>query len=413
MPLIIGAENTGGWGTNAGAYPNAYAQAKDLLAVNGDRLTSVMGSAGSFPTWAPSQFTQATANGIKLHLTLDVSGGMNGFTSTTYANYVVDMVNRYGPGGTSLPSGATPITSFSLMNETWNTILHSNIDPALYASHCRAAIIAGRQAKPTAKFYITLNMMQGSQGPSNWNNQMLAAQPDLFSLADGFDFHWYGGPGLPPAPHMDPVKNWAWAQPGGNGKPFVITEANLDAGARYTNEQDYVTYLPNMVQRVLERPWITEFYVYQWRGDAFPTLTFLSAGGTVKARCAPFKTAAANAIAASGTTTPGGPAPGPAIDRKAARNGTAVGTPVKGIATLLRDGSNDNATQFGGTDTTPSLSYYEVAANAVFNPTSWSVLAWARVTGGQGSYRAVVSNRNAASTTQGWVQGGRLPLARP
>jgi hypothetical protein len=100
---------------------------------------------------------------------------------------------------------------------------------------------------------------------------------------------------------------------------------------------------------------------------------------------------------------PLGEAFGSAIDRKNARNGALSGSVVRGITTLLTDGTDDDASQFGGTDTAPSTDLFEVTAAAAFNSATWSVLAWAKVTGGQGTYRAVVSNRDASVASEGWV----------
>ncbi|WP_373396601.1 LamG-like jellyroll fold domain-containing protein [Algoriphagus halophilus] len=59
--------------------------------------------------------------------------------------------------------------------------------------------------------------------------------------------------------------------------------------------------------------------------------------------------------------------------------------------------AQDNTINLNG-----SSQYAEVAHNSSLNTTNFTVEAWALVTGGIGSFRAVVSNRNT-DTQQGYV----------
>ncbi len=120
--------------------------------------------------------------------------------------------------------------------------------------------------------------------------------PNLFQLADGFSIHLYYSPSAFQST-LDTVKNWAWAQAGGNGKPFIITESNLPDAAP---EQDFVNAMPQFVQIVdSRRAWVHELFIFCWRGypgnDFFG---FLSYDGTIRqARADSYRNAIQAALA--------------------------------------------------------------------------------------------------------------------
>jgi hypothetical protein len=137
------------------------------------------------------------------------------------------------------------------------------------------------------RFYVPL--AAGSQAtPSTWNADILAAQPDLFEQADGFTFHYYGPPART-AQNLDSLKSWAWAQPGGNGKAFSITEVNLD-DAVDKNESDFVAAMPAFVDMAAQRAWVSQLFVFNWRAYAeHPGMGFVTLDGSLRtARAAAF-----------------------------------------------------------------------------------------------------------------------------
>jgi len=128
---------------------------------------------------------------------------------------------------------------------------------------------------------------------------------------------------------------------------------------------------------------------------------------------------AAGAVAAAGATTPAGESTDyaafliaiepegvavvNAVDRKGARNGVANGAITRNVTTLLTDGTADGAVQVGGTDTVPTTGYFEVPATTALQTPAFTVMAWVKVTGGQGTSRTVISYRDSGvSIARGW-----------
>jgi hypothetical protein len=78
-----------------------------------------------------------------------------------------------------------------------------------------------------------------------------------------------------------------------------------------------------------------------------------------------------------------------AADGKGANGGTYVGGPTLGLPGAI-SGDPDTAVGFNGTN-----QYVGVPYVAALNPSVFTVEAWANVTGGAGTYRAVVGSRSS------------------
>lgn len=255
---IFGANNFTGWG--------AYAEARSLLAVNGDRLAQD-------ETDVPAVLPLLAANGEYLTLTCNSYEPLLSLDShrKDYANMVADQARTYGPGGSFWISHANiaqyAVQTFELMNEPYGWwYREGDNDPAAYARIAAAAIRAGRAANRKARFYLALaptDVLLSNGEWIDWNAALLAAAPNLFQLADGFSIHLYYSP-AEAAPLLDRVKEWAWAQRGGNGKPFIITESNLPDAAP---EQEFVDAMPQFVQLAdSRRTWVHELFIFCWHG---------------------------------------------------------------------------------------------------------------------------------------------------
>jgi hypothetical protein len=83
-----------------------------------------------------------------------------------------------------------------------------------------------------------------------------------------------------------------------------------------------------------------------------------------------------------------------AVDWEHANNGSYVGNPTLGQPGALA-GDPDSAVSFNGT-----TQYVSVPYAAALNPATFSVEAWAKPTGGAGTYRGVMASR---SFPNGWV----------
>jgi hypothetical protein len=80
------------------------------------------------------------------------------------------------------------------------------------------------------------------------------------------------------------------------------------------------------------------------------------------------------------------------------RSGSYLNTPTLGVAGAL-SGDSNTAVGFNGTN-----EYVNVPYTAALNPASFTVEAWAFVTGGQGTFRSLVTSRDyAAGNARGYI----------
>jgi fibronectin type 3 domain-containing protein len=297
---IYGVNNAAGWG--------GISQARQQLGVNGDRTCHD-------ETNLDSTLAQEAANGMYFTVCVNSDEGLSSLNghSQDYANLMAKEASTYGPGGTywaSRPQYAQyAIQSFEIMNEPYGWWYRGgDNDPAAYAHIAAAAIKAGKAANPNAKFYVPLapddiKLKNGSW--VDWNQQLLKAEPNLFQLADGFSIHLYYTPSEF-ASVLDQHKNWAWSQPGGNGKPFIITESNL-TDQQASPESEYVSAIPQFVQIAQDRSWVQELFIFCWHGfSGRDYLGFLSSSGTPRqSRINAYHTAIQQVTSTSPTPPPG------------------------------------------------------------------------------------------------------------
>jgi polysaccharide biosynthesis protein PslG len=157
---------------------------------------------------------------------------------SAYAQYVAAVVNRYGPHG-SFWQQYPQLHSYAIQwFELWNEPYYSNGDngaynPARYANLVKAAVIAGRQADPNAKFLMAAEYT-GQQVGSNWVSWVDAlynAVPDLNHYFDGVAIHPYGSDvtGLDQSDPWNQLRraemiHQEFLSHGATDKPFWITE---------------------------------------------------------------------------------------------------------------------------------------------------------------------------------------------
>jgi len=275
---IYGADGVVGYG--------AAAQARQLLGVNGTRdchdEVNIEDANGGLPALA--------SNGMWLTLCAGNYEGLSALDKhrQDYANTMAVLAAKYGPGGTywaDKPAQSQyAVRSFTTMNEPYGWWYRGgDNDPAAYARIARDAIAAGRAANPRAKFYIALREADVKLADGrwiNWNDELLKAVPDLLSLADGYEVHVYDTPATVGAA-LDKIKDYAWSH-GGNGKPLILTETNLQDGTAFP-EQDYVTAMPQFVQMAQARPWLQETFIFTMHGyGSLDYLGFIAADDSVR-----------------------------------------------------------------------------------------------------------------------------------
>jgi predicted xylan-binding protein with Ca-dependent carbohydrate-binding module/cellulase (glycosyl hydrolase family 5) len=270
---IFGVNNSVGWG--------GIADARSKLGVNGDRVCH---DETNMDTTLP----KLAAQGMYFSVCVNSDEGMTSLDShrQDYANTVASVAKKYGPGGTywaTQPQYAQyGVETIELMNEPYGWWYRGgDNDPAAFARIAASAIKAGKAANPKAKFYLPLSATDVKLKNGTWvkwNQEMLKAQPDLFQLADGFSIHLYYTPSQF-ASLLDQTKTWTWSQAGGNGKPFIITEANL-TDQQASPETEYVKAIPQFVQIADSRSWVNEIFIFSWHGfSGRDYLGFLDSAG--------------------------------------------------------------------------------------------------------------------------------------
>jgi len=267
---LFGAENVEGWGSGE------TARSVSLLGATVDR----------HDWWDQGRIDTMTSAGVQFIALVDSDTGLTQLSPLSYASTLAGQVKQF-PG----------ITRWELLNEPFGWWYRGgDNDPASYGKIARAAITTAKLANPKARFYVALRnegedvKLKDGTWIQDWNARVLAAAPDLFQLCDGFTCHAYDTPTSVGA-LLDKTKAWAWSQPGGNGKPFQITECNLSDQTSQTEAAE-VAAMTGLVQMVKARPWIESLLVYAWKSTSQPWLSFLNSDGTPKAsRCAAFKAA--------------------------------------------------------------------------------------------------------------------------
>lgn len=204
-----------------------------------------------------------------------------------YANYVREVVKRYGPKGSFWASRSDltprPLTAIELWNEPWGSwAWKPNPDPAAYARLVRAAASAVRAYDPSIRILIAGNVLQvRSDGVlRNWQQELLAADPGLSSLFDAYSVHPYPYPRTK-GPYDDSGDaRWSYRQVTLNhdldaSKPIWITEigwSTASSASDAVSEQTQATYIKGALQRSLEDwgSWVERVFLYSWDLDNGP-----------------------------------------------------------------------------------------------------------------------------------------------
>lgn len=125
-------------------------------------------------------------------------------TSQAYANFVREVVTRYGSNGTFWTENPgiprDPTTYYDLWNEPYYPAFWaSGPDPAAYARMFRQAVTVARGADPSARFLLEANTSSYTSGAPSFLPAMFNAVPNLGSYASGLSVHPYASDGRGPA----------------------------------------------------------------------------------------------------------------------------------------------------------------------------------------------------------------------
>jgi len=215
-----------------------------------------------------------------------------GANQAGFANYVAQVVRRYGPHGTFWR--ANPRLPYRPANffEIWNEPYYAQFsdggpNPAAYARLFKASVIAGRKARPGAKFLLAADESgQTSSGSlTSWIAPMYRAVPNLNRYIDAVAVHPYSAPHGPlefiAGDHryefrrIEEIRRQFAAH--GERKPFWITEIGWStcpaSPDNCNNEDQQATYLRQTFGRVKTRysSWVRALFVYNYRDSASVT----------------------------------------------------------------------------------------------------------------------------------------------
>jgi hypothetical protein len=221
------------------------------------------------PSWAPEQGIPQTPG--------------------PFSDFVSRAVRRYGPGGsfwrTHRHIPYRPAVWFELWNEPYlSQFSAGDPDPAAYARIVKAAVGAGRQANPAARFLIEADTVapQPDGSRKDWVGGMYSAVPDLNQWFDGVAVHPYSGPNTPPdyyTPGSSDQSQFrriqavhdAFVAHGAADKPFWITEVGWSTCPASTSSclspAQQARYTARMFQIVKTeyRQWVKAVFIYNYR----------------------------------------------------------------------------------------------------------------------------------------------------
>lgn len=205
--LTWGADaNTGGWGDKMGAVQQQVTQIGVRWIREQINWPTVEPAPGQWDWTSTDQlFASAAQHGLTVLPLLMLSPSWTGSARTQipsdptgYAQFVSQMVARYGPHGSfwaahpELPRDVS--TWFELWNEPYDSAFNNgDINAGRYAQLVKAAGAAGHAADPSAKFLLEATAQWDNGGHwGSWIGSMYAAVPDLNSYFDGVAVHPYG-----------------------------------------------------------------------------------------------------------------------------------------------------------------------------------------------------------------------------
>ncbi|HEY1596857.1 MAG TPA: hypothetical protein VGF74_15780 [Thermoleophilaceae bacterium] len=216
-----------------------------------------------------------------------------GANQSGFANYVAQVVRRYGPRGSFWRANPRipyhPARSFEIWNEPYLAqFADGGPNPAAYARMFKAAAIAGHKAQPAARFLLAADASAQTASGSliPWIAPMYRAVPDLNRYFSGIAVHPYSAPHGPldytPGDtrfefrRIEGVRHQFVAR-GAGKKPFWITELGWStcpsSPGNCNNEAQQATYLRQAFQKVKTsyRSWVSAMFVYNYRDSASVT----------------------------------------------------------------------------------------------------------------------------------------------
>jgi hypothetical protein len=250
--------NAAGWGP-AGAAEAAR------IGVTSDRIDLEYGSSQASNDALVSNDAGA---GLRPLMLLSVYTDLQTMDQNAFAGWAAQVAARYGPGGSfwqanpSLNAGLAP-QYFEVINEPYGNWYFNPPTPAGYAQLFIKTAAAGRAANSQTKWLLAAGINYQDQNGQilNWNQQMLAAVPNLASYADGITSHPYGPLTWSGSP------NGSWALISAEHAyfptlPVWITEVGVSAAT--TGLQQQAAAVTWYVQQVKATPWIAALYIFEF-----------------------------------------------------------------------------------------------------------------------------------------------------
>jgi hypothetical protein len=130
-----------------------------------------------------SYISKAASFGMRVHALI----GQNYYdvAPSAYASFCVEIIKRYGPGGSF--AGSRTITTFELMNEPW----FGNKNPKAYIKFIKPALKAIKKLRNPKVKVIVIVAGKGAKRGVSWIKGLYKALPKLNSYIAGFAVHPY------------------------------------------------------------------------------------------------------------------------------------------------------------------------------------------------------------------------------
>lgn len=218
----------------------------------------------------------------------DPSGGGDRFWpprhDADFATYAAAVVERYGPGGTFwaerpdlVPS---PVRAVEVWNEPWGPwFWKGGTDPAHYGRLAAATARAVHEAQPSVAVLASADLLDHHTPHVvlGWVDRLLAANPSLVDLIDGWSVHPYPE-GSPATDRAD--RRWSFGRvedvrrtllAAGSDAPLWITEVGFSTApdaSGTVSERTQAEYVHAALVRALRGwPWVERAYLYSGERD--------------------------------------------------------------------------------------------------------------------------------------------------
>jgi len=268
----FGVVNAAGWGPD-----DAVRAAR--LGISVDRVEMNPGDPRGYDDSLVAADVRAGLQPLPL---LNVYTDLGTLDQPAFAAWALDTAARYARGGAfwqahpGLSARLAP-DYFELLNEPYGPQDGPVPDPAAYAQLFATTVALSRAQHLAARWLLaaSVDYTDAQGGARNWDHDLIAAVPNLSSLAAGVTVHPYGTRSW----QGDPDEGWSKllaVHADFPNLPVWITEVGYSStqypAGLAAGEQEKARAVRWYVRQVAATPWIAALFIYGYRdADADPT----------------------------------------------------------------------------------------------------------------------------------------------